>query len=135
MLLGRRSRAGPPRVLIIDDNLLVAVKVDQMVRELGYEVSGVAGTIASARKELGKRGFDAVLLDLHLPGPASPEIGDLLLELRVPFAFVTDHGGALEPRHGKVPLLPQPFTPAQLSAVLEILVGPGSSGSEIFKIA
>jgi hypothetical protein len=91
----------------------------------------VAGTIANARKELAKRNFDAVLLDLDLGGPASPEIADLLLELRIPFAFVTGYGRASEPRHAEVPLLPKPFTAIQLGAVLEKLAGPGSSSRGI----
>ena len=58
----------PPRILIVEDELLIAVLIGEMVREIGYRVSGTAPTIAMARLEFAKRNFDAVLLDLNLDG-------------------------------------------------------------------
>ena len=68
--------------------------------------------------------FDAVLLDLGLDGQTSREIADLLIELKIPFAFVTGYTQPFEPRHASVPLLHKPFTVGQLREVLHALVGP-----------
>ena len=69
-----------PRILIVEDELLIAALIGEMVREIGYRVSGTAPTLAMARLEFAKRNFDAVLLDLNLEGQQHPEIADLLLE-------------------------------------------------------
>src|SRR4051812_33111613 len=100
---------GPPRVLIIEDQVLIANLVSDTVRDLGYAVSATARTIAAARQELAKRNFDAVLLDIVLDRTYSPEIADLLLALGIPFAFVTGYDCAVEARHAGEPLLGKPF--------------------------
>ena len=120
-----------PRILIVEDDLVIALMVEEIVRELGYIVSGIAGTIATARLQIAKRDFDAVLLDIDLGGEYHPETADILLETGVPFAFVTGYDYVLEPRHEGVPLLEKPFKTLQLRVVLEKLVGSGSATSEI----
>jgi DNA-binding response OmpR family regulator len=122
-----RAHERAPRILIVEDELLIAVLIREMVREIGYRVSGTAPTLAMARLEFAKRNFDAVLLDLNLEGQQHPEIADLLLEYGIPFAFVTGYDYLVEPRHEKIPILQKPFAPAQLRALLETLVGPLSS--------
>jgi CheY-like chemotaxis protein len=105
--------------------------MDDIVRDFGYAVSGMASTIAFARQELAKRNFDAVLLDMSLDGPYSPEVADVLLETGVPFAFVTGYDEPFEARHADVPLLRKPFTSKQLCVLLEKLVGPCGWRDEI----
>ena len=105
---------------------MFAYLIDNMVFDLGYAVSGIAHTITLARQELGKRNFDAVLLDVALCGQNSPEIADLLQETGTPFAFVSGRNRLFEVRYGNVPLLHKPFTAYQLYVVLERLVGPSN---------
>ncbi|MGB9044193.1 MAG: response regulator [Pseudolabrys sp.] len=124
------SRTKPPRILIVEDDLVIALMIEEIVRELGYAVSGVAGTIATTRLQIAKRDFDAVLLDIDLAGEHHPETADILLEAGVPFAFVTGYDYVLEPRHEGVPLLEKPFGTVELLVLLEKLVGPGSLTSE-----
>jgi DNA-binding response OmpR family regulator len=117
----------PPRILIIEDELLVALLIEEMCREAGYRVSGVAHTIEMAQNEIAKRNFDAVLLDFSIGGKFHAKIADLLKAKSIPFAFVTGYDYLVDPRHENVPLLQKPFTPLELRAFLETLVGPGSS--------
>ncbi len=125
----------PPRILVLEDELLIALFMVEMVREIGYRVSGVAHTLAMARHEFAKRNFDAALLDIGLDGHYQFELADLLQETGVPFAFVTGYDYLVEPRHEMVPVLQKPFTLAQLRAVMVTLVGPGSSSDEIAQTA
>jgi CheY-like chemotaxis protein len=129
------SRIPPPRILIVEDDLVIARMVEDIVRELGYTVSSVARTIAMAHLQITKRNFDAVLVDINLEGEYHPETADILLEAGVPFAFVTGYDYVLEPRHEGVPLLEKPFALVQLRALLEKLVGPGSPTGEIAQTA
>jgi hypothetical protein len=58
----------PPRILIIEDEALISLMIEDMVQELGYRVSGIANTMAVARREFAKRNYDAVLLDINIGG-------------------------------------------------------------------
>ena len=124
-----------PRILVIEDDFLIAQMIEEMVREADYRVSGVAHTMAMARQEFAKRNFDAVLFDLEIGRRSHPEIADFLLDIGVPFAFVTGYDYLVEPRHQTVLVLEKPFTPAQLHALLEKLVGSGSPTDEIAETA
>jgi len=125
------SRKKLPRVLIVEDELLIALMIDEMVRQIGYTVSGIAHTSAEARLEFAKRNFDAVLLDYSLDRVPNPELADALLKRGIPFAFLTGYDYIIEPRHEKIPLLQKPFTPAQLRALLAELLGPQAAGAEL----
>ena len=98
------SRTRPPRILIVEDDLVIALMIEEFVREFGYAVSSVAGTVAMARQQIAQRNFDAVLLDINMEGEYQPETADILLEAEVPFAFVTGYDYVLEPRHEGVPV-------------------------------
>ncbi len=114
----------PPRILIIEDELLIALLIEEMVREIGYRVSRVAYTMAMARQEFVKSNFDAVLLDVNIGGRYQPEVADFLHDKGVPFAFVTGYDYFIVPRHQIVPVLQKPFTAVELRSLLEELVGP-----------
>jgi CheY-like chemotaxis protein len=88
-----------PRILVIEDDFLIAQMIEEMVREADYRVSGVAHTMAMARQEFAKRNFDAVLFDLEIGRRSHPEIADFLWDIGVPFAFVTGYDYLVEPRH------------------------------------
>jgi DNA-binding response OmpR family regulator len=122
-----------PRVLIIEDEYMIAELISDMLPNFGYAVSGMAHTIATARQELAKRNFDAVLLDIGFDNQHSPEMADFLTEACIPFAFVTGFDHSFEPRHDQVPLLRKPFTEDQVRALLEKLVGRGASSGEMAK--
>ena len=124
----QRSRARPRRILIVEDDLVIALMMEEIVREMGCAVSGIAGTLGMARLQFAKRDFDAVLLDVNLDGEYNPETADLLLEMGVPFAFVTGYDYVVDPRHDNVPLLQKPFSSIQLRVLVEQLVGSVPSG-------
>ena len=121
----------PARILIIEDELLIALMIEEMTREIGYRVSGVAHTMAMASREFGKRNYDAVLLDINIGGQCHAVTADHLLGSGVPFAFVTGYDYLVEPRHEKVPVLQKPFTAPQLRSLLEELLNPGASAGPI----
>ncbi|MGA8824267.1 MAG: response regulator [Pseudolabrys sp.] len=121
----------PPRILIIEDEALISLMIEDMVQELGYRVSGIANTMAVASREFAKRNYDAVLLDINIGGRYHAETADHLLGWGIPFAFVTGYDYLVDPRHEKIPVLQKPFEPAHLRALLEELVGPASSASEL----
>src|SRR5262245_41251040 len=120
-----------PRFLIIEDELLIALLLEEMIREFGYRVSAVASTIPEGRRELAKRSFDAVLLDINIDRRYIVEIADCRLRENLPVAFVTGHDHLVEPHQEHIPVLPKPFSRAQLRAVLIALVAATASNRQM----
>lgn len=76
------------RVLIVEDQLLIALSLEDAVIELGYQVAGLAATRADALRA-GKRA-DIALVDVNLlDGPTGPEIGKALAASKVSVLFMT----------------------------------------------
>lgn len=120
MRLHRATRL--PRVLIIEDTVLIAMLLEEIVRECGCEIAGLAFNIESARQAIGRHNYDAVLLDIGLDEGKSFDIADLLLERGVPFAFVTAYHDILEPRHQGVPIVRKPFSTTLLMNTVKSLL-------------
>jgi DNA-binding response OmpR family regulator len=57
----------PIRVLIVDDDAAFRSDIARELTRRGYEVAGLAATLAEARAALAALGPDAVLLDVNLP--------------------------------------------------------------------
>ena len=129
------TRRAIPHILIIEHQHLIAHLIGELIRGIGYNVSGLAHTAVVARHELIKRNFDAVLLDIGFDRQYDTAIADVLIEAGIPFAFLTGYDKGFEPRHMRVPLLQKPFTPEQLRTLLAKLVGPGQSGDDLARTA
>jgi CheY-like chemotaxis protein len=125
---GTKTRANhPPRILIIEDEPFVAAMIEEMIRQLGYRVSGTAHSIATVNEEFAKRSYDAVLLDINIGGRFHAELADRLMAQGIPFAFVTGYDYLVDPRHENAPVLQKPFLSDDLRISLEELVGPATS--------
>jgi len=122
------SSVSAPRVLIIENDFLIAEMIHDMVRELGYTVTRTVHRFPSALKELSKENFDGALVNIGIDEQKhGVELADMLSEMRIPFGFVTGYGHPLTERHAHVPLLQKPFTVYQLHDFLEKLVGPAGT--------
>ena len=116
----RRGR----RVLIVEDELLIALLIEETVRLMGCQISAIADSISKANLELSKRNYDVVLLDLNIGGKHSTELADRIIKAKRPLAFITGYDYLVEPRHAHIPVLQKPFRPAQLNALLAELLAP-----------
>jgi CheY-like chemotaxis protein len=107
------------RVLIVEDEILVAMMIEDALTDLGLEVAGTAGTIEEALAAAGTEGFDCAILDVHLHGKDVYPVADALAARGVPFAFATGYGqGTLPERYRSRPNLPKPFTSQDLERIL-----------------
>jgi DNA-binding NtrC family response regulator len=111
----------PRRVLILEDEVLIAQLAESMVRELGYDVAGLAHHRDTALEAIDQNDFDAALVDMLMDGKECPEIPDRLIDLRRPFAFVTGYRRAREKRHSHIQVLQKPFLLGDLRKLLETL--------------
>ena len=112
-----------PRILIVEDTILIAMFIDDIARFCGCDVAGTSYTLQEAREALGRHDYDAVLLDIGLQTDRSFEIADVLLERKVPFAFLTAYEEIIEPRLQNVPVLLKPFSTDALVRIICALVG------------
>jgi len=112
------------RVLVIEDEALVAMLVEDALIDAGFGVIGPARSVSEALDLLAGEVPAAAVLDLNLGGETSLAVADVLEERGIPFVVATGYGAAGLPagrRH--VPVLPKPYDPADLTAALEKLCG------------
>lgn len=76
------------RILILEDDPLIALDLQGIVEGCGHEVVEVCECIADARRAL-SRPIDFALLDIDLPDGKSYEVATTLDGAHVPFAFVS----------------------------------------------
>ncbi|HEX8480575.1 MAG TPA: response regulator [Allosphingosinicella sp.] len=110
------------RILIVEDEMLVAMNIEDMLLELGHEVAGLASRLGPALALARDGLFDAAMLDVNLAGELSFPIAELLVERRIPFLFATGYGRAgIEERFRASPILQKPFRSAELRTALAAL--------------
>lgn len=108
------------RVLVIEDEMLVAMLLEDMLADLGCRVVGPAARVDQALALIESAGsLDAAVLDVNLNGQKSYSVADSLVARSLPFAFATGYGPAsLMNGYHRFPLLQKPFKLSQLKDVL-----------------
>jgi DNA-binding response OmpR family regulator len=102
------------RILILEDDPFIALDLQGIVESQGHDVVGVFDTLAEARDHLGE-GFDFALLDIDVIDGKSFELAAALLEMRIPFAFVSASRPSELPAHLRdVAFIPKPFQEATI---------------------
>jgi DNA-binding response OmpR family regulator len=86
------------RILILEDDPLIALDLQAIVEAEGHEVVGVFDNLADAGDHLGE-GCDFALLDIDVPDGKSFGLAAALLERRIPFVFVSGSRPSELPHH------------------------------------
>ena len=83
------------RILIIEDEALVAMELRFVLEDLGYDVAGVAADARTARNLVRETEVDLALVDIHLSdGPTGVELGrELCQEMGVTVLYMTANPG------------------------------------------
>jgi two-component sensor histidine kinase/DNA-binding response OmpR family regulator len=98
------------RVLLVEDESLVAMMLGEVLRELGFSVIGPCATAAEATATIGSTDVSAAILDVNLDGELVYPVADLLAAQDIPFAFITGYSEeSLSPRYADVPVLKKPI--------------------------
>jgi len=116
---GRAWHGG--RVLVCEDNLLMAEVVCEFLRECGLEPIGPAGRLENGMQLARERALDGAILDISLRGQLCFPICSILSARRVPFVFLTgygDQGARIPVEYQGAPIISKPFHPEELKAVL-----------------
>ena len=112
------------KVLVVEDETIVAMLLEQMLEELSCEVVGVAGQVAAAAELARSTDADVAILDMNLAGQRVDPVAEALAERNVPFIFASGYGedGLTAAWRGR-PVLPKPFRLDQLRDVLISAMG------------
>lgn len=110
------------RVLVVEDEYLVAMLVEEMLEGFGYEVAQVAATLEAALNAATNASFDVAILDINLNGNPSAPVAEVLTARGIPFIFATGYGSAgLDNRYAGTPTLQKPFYEDDLKQVLGVI--------------
>jgi signal transduction histidine kinase/DNA-binding response OmpR family regulator len=117
------SKLAGKRLLVVEDEVLVALDIVTALEGAGAEVAGSAGTAKDALNIINNTSLDAALLDANLRGDPVDEIANALAARNVPFLFVTGYGPEGLPKgFGGNGILSKPFGQEQLVAAVALLV-------------
>jgi|ERR1043165_9911635 CheY-like chemotaxis protein len=109
------------RVLLVEDEGLVAMSVEDMLSELGCTVAAQASSLPEALERAKTGGFEVAVLDVSLNGKQVFPVAELLSEHGIPFAFASGYGRAgLPDGFRNRPVVSKPFQIEELSAALAI---------------
>ena len=102
--------------------MLVAMFIEDMLQELGYEVVGPAMRLEDALEAAAAGDFDFAMLDINLGGTLSFPVADVLRERGIPFLFSTGYGSkGLSEEYRGSRTLKKPFRSEELGrAILEV---------------
>lgn len=113
-----------PRVLVVEDEMTVAMLIEDMVSELAYEVAAVVPRLEDAMRLLDTDLFDLAMLDVHLNGKTVFPFAAELEKREIPFLFATAYGARGLPAEFQDHLvLQKPFGPVELRYALIGLCG------------
>ncbi|AMK16940.1 MULTISPECIES: HWE histidine kinase domain-containing protein [Sphingobium] len=114
-------------VLLVEDNMIIAMDGEDALRDLGAEVVTVA-SVSRAREAIDLGRIDFAVLDFNLGTETSLPIADLLAARGISFLFATGYGDGLDlpERFGDITLIKKPYSGTTLGqAIAPVIAGQG----------
>jgi CheY-like chemotaxis protein len=109
------------RVLVVEDEILIAMLLSDMLAELGYDVVGPVSDIERAVLAVDAGGFELAILDVNLNGRRSSDVADKLKTQKIPFIFATGYSFKAPEGFENVPTLQKPFQLHDLRRALDVI--------------
>ena len=112
------------RVLVVEDDSLVAMLIEDIVADLGHEVAGSATRLDQALALARTAACDAAILDVNLAGQLSFPVADVLKARGIPFIFATGYDtDGLDEAYRDAVTLKKPFQADDVAAAFAKLMG------------
>jgi DNA-binding response OmpR family regulator len=104
------------RILIAEDNALLAISMHDILTRAGAEVVGPAGTVAEAEQLAGSEHITAAVLDIKLHSSEIWSAARILAERGIPILFCSGHfdQNTLPPEWASHPILVKPARPSRI---------------------
>ena len=112
------------RILVVDDDFLLAFDLETFLRDERCTVVGPVATIEAALVMIAEQAPDFAILDLDLDGASSKAIADTLAACGVGFLFISGHSSAMLPSvHARRRFIQKPWNEDELRAALQQVLG------------
>jgi DNA-binding response OmpR family regulator len=110
------------RILVVEDNALLAMTVDSILQNAGAEVAGPVGTLSEAEQLAAAEPLSGALLDIKLNSDEIWSVARILIDRGVPFILCSGHfdGESLPNEWSTFPILTKP---ARARQIVERLAG------------
>ena len=108
------------RILIVEDEPLIAMMLEDFLDSLGHEVKGVCESVDEAQTAVAAGGFDLAILDVNLKGENIWPVASELRALGIP--FIVASGGHVDPpppEFADVPMIDKPYTIDRVTPAIE----------------
>lgn len=117
-------------VLIIEDEAVVALAIEDVLRDCGCSSFDVAGTADEAVKAAAQRCPDLITSDVRLaPGCGIDAVEAICADKTIPVIFITGTPGDVQARRPDNLILHKPFSATRLAeAVLEVVAAAKAKG-------
>ena len=115
------------RILVLEDEFLIAADVEQLCRDYGAGEVVVAGDLAEIEPEHVAAQFDAAIVDLMLSGASTLGFASRLRESGLPFIFASGHSEVdeLKTAFPEIRLVSKPFSGEDLVEAVAAACGRG----------
>jgi len=118
------------KVLVVEDEMMIAMLIEDMLEELGCELIGPASKVERALELIASATIEIALLDVNLDGQATDAVAYELQRKGVPFVFATGYGSTGVPRqHNDRAVLQKPFQKTDLATALSTAIDGQSDAS------
>ncbi len=112
------------RILVVEDDMLIALLIEQVLQELGCIVVGPLGKLDAALRLASSEALDAAVLDVNIRGGLVYPVAEQLRTRGIPFVLASGYGDwALPAAFRTQPRLTKPFTPNEIEAQMRLLCG------------
>nr|WP_294517782.1 response regulator [uncultured Rhodopila sp.] len=112
------------RVLIVEDELLVALMIEDFLTDFGCTTIGPCATVETALQAVETESLDLALLDVNLSGERVYPVAEALAERHIPFLFLSGYGEeAIPPGHSDWKVCAKPFRGSELAGMLCAVMG------------
>lgn len=111
------------RILVVEDEALIAVMVEDMLAEMGCEVVGPAATIESALAFSRSEVLDGAVLDVNVRGERIDPVAEALMSRGIPVLFATGYGEVRLASGAATTVIDKPYTQEKLARGLAAAMG------------
>jgi DNA-binding response OmpR family regulator len=119
------ASVGRPRVLLLEDEWLIADEVELALQAAGFDVLGPVGRVCDAMDLLVSQRVDVAVLDINLHGERSFGVAEQLARTATPFVFLSGYSDLELPQHLRDrPLMHKPVDLARLCRYVSSLINP-----------
>lgn len=117
------------RLLIVEDESLIAILIEEGLTQFGYDIVGPAPRLAQAMEMARSADVDGAVLDINVRGEPIYPAASILAERGIPFVFITGYNvGEVDERFRDRPVLRKPFTTEDLRKCLDKVLHPTTAG-------